>query len=854
MRRGYYPVGPLRLTSGDLFGFADIQSRGEGVQYLTVYPRIIPLVGLALPSRLPFGTLASPQRMFEDPARMRGVREYQAGDSQRRIHWKASAHSDSLLVKQFSPAISLESVLMLNLHADEYERQRRHSASEWAIVVAASVATYLEGRRQAIGLAVHGVDSLTDPTLETLNSAAHQPMIVPPRPGRPHLMKVLELLARAELLEASEPFVAWAQRTAAPLAMGHDCDRYHPQRRRADLPGAAWVGAGRLERGHAGGGALRPLRGGAGAIPTAGLCSLPGGLGGGPGPVAGPERRPHVGLSRDCAMTQQIDDLSAASKADSLQDATWQRLIGRPLLIAVQATCLVAGLWVIALNISETPNDLRFVPIVVFVAALAGVGSAQWLAQPAQRLVGRTGFQLAQLLLLLAVLRALTWGMTGNWPTLASLRSWILEPWTFFDGVFLAVSLLTALAWHRGAVVAGIFYRLALTPGELAYDNERRAGAFWRTGHLPERSLVSRVDLVEQYATQWMFGGVFLALCAAATRVHIGERLSLNVLDTGIPAPLVVAMVLYFLIGLALLSQARLAMLRAQWLLDGVEMPERLPSRWGRWSLLVIVAIGLLAALLPLGSTWQLGAIVNAVVMFFVRIMLFIIFLIVSVFTLIMSLFGEQPAMPEMPQELVPAIPQEPIVPLMVAPPWLGGATLWLVVLLVLLLALRLLLGRDGLDVTRRKLQLLLANLWVYLKSWGRGVQNLARSIQISLPGRRAAANDEAAHQPWRFVRLSGLPPREQVRYFYLSTLRRAADQGIVRQPGQTPREFVHDLEQTWPEAELDVEALTEAFVIARYDAAEISPDEAQQVKSVWERIKRALRGKRTGGPHTPVE
>ncbi len=544
-------------------------------------------------------------------------------------------------------------------------------------------------------------------------------------------------------------------------------------------------------------------------------------------------------------MTRQIDELPSASKADSLQDSAWQSLVGRPLLIAVQASCLVAGLWVIALNISETPGDLRFVPIVVFAAALAGVASAQWLAQPAQRLVGRTGFQLAQLLLLLAALRVLTWGMAGNWPTPASVRGYILEPWTFLDGVFLAVSLLAALAWHRAAVVAGIFYRLALTPGELAYDNERRAGAFWRTGHLPERSLVSRADLVEHYASQWMFGGVFLALCAAATQVRIGEQLSLNVLDTGIPSSLAVAMLLYFLLGLALLSQARLAMLRAQWLLDGVEMPERLPSRWNRWSLLVILAIGLLAALLPLGSTWQLGAIVNALVMFFVRIALFVISLIISLFALILSLFGEQPPMPELPQELAPALPQESIEPLFTAPQWLGGATLWVIVLLALLLALRLLLGRDGLDVTRRKLQLLLARLGTHLRSWGRGVQDAARSIQFNLPGRRARANDTTARQPWRFVRLGGLPPREQVRYFYLSTLRRAADQGIVRQPAQTPQEFVHDLEQTWPAAELDVEALTEAFVIARYDAAEISPDEAQQVKSVWERIKRALRGKR---------
>jgi uncharacterized protein (DUF58 family) len=219
IRRGYYPIGPLLLSSGDLFGFADVQTRAVSVQYLTVYPRIIALTGLALPSRLPFGVLASTQRMFEDPARLRGVREYQAGDSQRRINWKASAHGDRLLVKQFSSAISLESMILLNLNAAEYERRRRYSASEWAIVVAASVATYLESQRQAVGVAALGVDAQESTIAGAINGAV-RPMIVPPRPGRPHLMKVLELLARVEMIEDAEPYVTWAQRTAAPLSWG----------------------------------------------------------------------------------------------------------------------------------------------------------------------------------------------------------------------------------------------------------------------------------------------------------------------------------------------------------------------------------------------------------------------------------------------------------------------------------------------------------------------------------------------------------------------------------------------------------------------------------------------------------
>ena len=212
-RRGYYPLGPLRLVVGDLFGFSDADGRDGAQQFLTVYPRIIPLVRLGLPSRLPHGTLPASRRIFEDPARLRGVREYQPGDNLRRIHWKASAHSDALLVKQFSPAISLESMVLLNLNTQDYHRQRIYSAGEWAIVVAASVATYLESMRQAVGLATNGRDPL-------IADNSQQFTLIPPRPGRLHLMKQLEVLARVEVAESAQPFMDWAQRSAVSLAWG----------------------------------------------------------------------------------------------------------------------------------------------------------------------------------------------------------------------------------------------------------------------------------------------------------------------------------------------------------------------------------------------------------------------------------------------------------------------------------------------------------------------------------------------------------------------------------------------------------------------------------------------------------
>ena len=209
-RRGYYPVGPLTFNTGDLFGFADATWQEKNPTYVTVYPRVLALEELGLPSRSPFGVIASRQRIFEDPNRLAGVRAYVTGDSQRRIHWKASAHENTLLVKKFQPAIALNVAILLDLNRSAYPINSAIGSAEWAIVIAASLASYIIGRRQPVGLISNGLDSVSGEIT----------LPIPTRQGQGHLITMLSALARIQLHEFETDLGTWLPRQIADLEWG----------------------------------------------------------------------------------------------------------------------------------------------------------------------------------------------------------------------------------------------------------------------------------------------------------------------------------------------------------------------------------------------------------------------------------------------------------------------------------------------------------------------------------------------------------------------------------------------------------------------------------------------------------
>jgi uncharacterized protein (DUF58 family) len=191
-KRGYYPIGPLSISTGDILGLRDTLQAVKQEDHLVVYPKIVPFTSLKIPSHSPQGTLRHTLPLFEDPTRVIGKRGYISGDSLRRIDWKSSASTGQLQVKLFEPSIALETCIVLNLNVDDFYYRTRIDTAELAIVIAASIANWIAGHKQMVGMMVNGRDPLT---------ADGKPQTIPPHKGKRHLIRLLETLARIEMTD-----------------------------------------------------------------------------------------------------------------------------------------------------------------------------------------------------------------------------------------------------------------------------------------------------------------------------------------------------------------------------------------------------------------------------------------------------------------------------------------------------------------------------------------------------------------------------------------------------------------------------------------------------------------------------
>ncbi len=191
--RGKFTLGPSTLISGDPFGIFQLERQMPGVNDIVVYPQTTPLPGFVLPSaELPGGQDVK-SRAYHVTPNVASIRDYQPGDSFNRIHWRSTARTGKMVVKEFELDPTADVYLVLDMHervqqslatprtrsGEQLITRTVESTEEYGVQVAASLARHLLDMNRTVGLVSWG---------------QHREVILAERESR-QLFKILEALA-----------------------------------------------------------------------------------------------------------------------------------------------------------------------------------------------------------------------------------------------------------------------------------------------------------------------------------------------------------------------------------------------------------------------------------------------------------------------------------------------------------------------------------------------------------------------------------------------------------------------------------------------------------------------------------
>ena len=199
--RGRHRFEPVNLSISDPFGLAEAGFAVEDQQALVVYPRLVELERLFLDGGA--GPEHGRQLLLRRTAGfdLHSVRDYQQGESLRRVHWPSTARRGSLMVKELEDSPRDQVAVLLDGDPATVTGSPPDSSFDAAVRVAGSIllAQVRRGRRCML----------------ILNSAGGETQLV--SSDGPEWHRALELLVAAEP-DARSPAAALLRSAEAPAA------------------------------------------------------------------------------------------------------------------------------------------------------------------------------------------------------------------------------------------------------------------------------------------------------------------------------------------------------------------------------------------------------------------------------------------------------------------------------------------------------------------------------------------------------------------------------------------------------------------------------------------------------------
>ena len=149
--RGLYRLGRLKAISRFPFGFFERSFSINQPQEILVYPQIIDIRPAIEQAHLELGEYETGRK---GPGHsLHGLREYTPGDSARHIHWKVSARSSKIMVREFEKEEKKKVTIWLNNHSPLTLNQEVLELFERGVIYAASLSSFLIQRDYQVQLA-----------------------------------------------------------------------------------------------------------------------------------------------------------------------------------------------------------------------------------------------------------------------------------------------------------------------------------------------------------------------------------------------------------------------------------------------------------------------------------------------------------------------------------------------------------------------------------------------------------------------------------------------------------------------------------------------------------------------------
>ncbi len=182
-RRGLYDMGKLVVKMTDPLGFFAVKEQIIDSKSITVFPTTINLPFFQVLPRQEIGP--SKRRWFtsEPGTNAARVRDYLSGDSLRNIHWHTTAHTGSLMVKEYDPeraVVAYKDIwIVLDMFSASHFGKGDETTEEYAVNIAASLAKKYVDEGKNVGFMASGERSF----------------LFLPETGEEHLQELMRALA-----------------------------------------------------------------------------------------------------------------------------------------------------------------------------------------------------------------------------------------------------------------------------------------------------------------------------------------------------------------------------------------------------------------------------------------------------------------------------------------------------------------------------------------------------------------------------------------------------------------------------------------------------------------------------------